>query len=54
MCERMNSILIVDDNKDILDLLASVFGRAGYKTNVADDGESALKEIVRKSRCRSP
>jgi len=45
----MNSVLIIDDNKDILDLLSNILSRAKYKTNVADDGEIALKEISRKS-----
>ena len=45
----MNSVLIIDDNKDILNLLASILGRAGYKTNVAGGGETALKEIAKKS-----
>lgn len=44
----MNSVLIIDDNKDILDLLASILGRVGYKTNVTDDGETALRQIEKK------
>lgn len=36
------TILIVDDEEDVLDLLSVVFQREGYRTLVAADGKSAL------------
>ena len=41
----MTDILIVDDEKDIRDLIAGILQDEGYETRVAGDSESALREI---------
>ena len=38
-------VLIVDDEKDIRDLLARLVGREGYEPHVAADGEEALQKV---------
>lgn len=43
----MNSILIVDDDKNLCDMLVRILSKAGYKTRMANDGEVALKEIAK-------
>jgi len=35
-------LLLVDDEEDVLELLAAVFEREGFRTTVARDGKSAL------------
>jgi DNA-binding NtrC family response regulator len=41
----MNSVLIVDDDGALLDLLSCIISGAGYKTVVAADGGAALREV---------
>jgi DNA-binding response OmpR family regulator len=36
-------ILVVDDEKDVRDMIATMLNRAGYETVTAEDGESAIK-----------
>lgn len=43
----MNRVLIVDDSREMCDLLAAVLEQGGYKTDVANDGASALKAIAK-------
>ncbi|MBC8525748.1 MAG: sigma-54-dependent Fis family transcriptional regulator [Candidatus Cloacimonetes bacterium] len=43
----MQSILVVDDNKDLLENMVELFTENGYKTYKAEDGETAL-EIINK------
>ena len=45
----MNSVFIIDDSKDFLDLLSGVLNRAGYKTGVADNAKAGLRELEKKS-----
>lgn len=40
--EPSPTILIVDDEEDVLDLLTVVFEREGFRTLVASDGKTAL------------
>src|SRR5581483_8282421 len=40
---RLPRILIVDDSLDSANALATLFGKHGYKTEVAYDGETALE-----------
>lgn len=42
----MNNILIVDDDRDMQTILSDTLEMEGYKTSVAGDGDTALKEIV--------
>ena len=42
----MNDILIVDDEKDIRDLIAEILKDEGFKVRVAGNSEDCLKEIV--------
>lgn len=42
----MNSILIIDDEQSIRDMLAAFLGRQGYKTRLAADGQSGMLEIA--------
>ncbi|MCG2681664.1 MAG: response regulator, partial [Kiritimatiellae bacterium] len=44
----MNSVLIVDDNREMRDLLAAILDQGGYTTGMAADGETALKKIAKK------
>jgi two-component system nitrogen regulation response regulator GlnG len=37
------NILIIDDNKDICDLLSHLLEEAGYRTQLGFDGVTALK-----------
>lgn len=46
----MDKILIVDDEKDIRDLLKIRFEFSGFKCLMAKDGEEALK--IAKTRAR--
>ena len=39
----MSRILVVDDEKDVCDLLSSALRIAGYDTDVASNGEEALR-----------
>jgi len=45
----MHKILIVDDEKDIAELISDVLTDEGYKTVVKNDGEEALKELENNS-----
>jgi len=44
----MNTVLIVDDDAALLNVLARMLGQAGYVATVAADGEAALGEIAAK------
>ena len=44
MSVEKNKILIVDDEKGITDTLSIILGSQGYDTEVATDGETALKK----------
>ncbi len=39
-------VLVADDERDIVDLVAFVLGRAGYEVLTAADGEQALEQIL--------
>ncbi len=41
--EKTESVLIVEDEKKISDVVAMYLGREGFRTEVADTGEKALK-----------
>ena len=41
-------VLIVDDERDICDLVAGVLEDAGYEARVASDSDSALREITKR------
>ena len=41
----MDKILIVDDDKDMRDILSDLISSDGYKAITASDGRKALKEI---------
>ncbi len=41
----MGSVLVVDDEKDIRELLATILRQRGHETFVASDGESALQQV---------
>ena len=43
--QKMKKILIVDDDKDMRDILSSLISSEGYETITAGDGRKALKEI---------
>jgi DNA-binding response OmpR family regulator len=42
----MKSVLVVDDDPDIRELITWKLGQAGYKTLVAGDGEAALAAVA--------
>ncbi|MEL6494054.1 MAG: response regulator [Cyanobacteria bacterium J06623_7] len=42
----MKTILIVDDTKSELDLMAHYLTNAGYKTIIAEDGEDAIAKTI--------
>ncbi len=44
--ETRSVVLVADDDRDILDLLAFRLGRAGYDVVSASDGEEALRLAV--------
>jgi DNA-binding response OmpR family regulator len=44
--EAKSTVLVADDDRDILDLLAFRLGRAGYEVVSASDGEEALRLAV--------
>ena len=41
-------VLIVDDERDICDLVAGVLEDEGYEARIAQDSDSALREITRR------
>ena len=41
------SILVVDDEEDIQELIRYNFGREGYAVTCVDSGEAALEEIAK-------
>ncbi|HHL71639.1 MAG TPA: response regulator [Bacteroidetes bacterium] len=41
----MENVLIVDDEKEILDLMASAVSRWGYNPIVAENGDAAVKKL---------
>jgi len=43
--QKMKKILLVDDDKDMRDILSSLISSEGYETITAGDGRKALKEI---------
>jgi len=47
--EAMNTVLIVDDEAQILKLLSRIIGLEGYQVATASDCRSALKQISRQS-----
>ena len=44
MTDKLN-ILLVDDEQDIRDNLASFLNRSGFRTSIAADGEGALRQM---------
>ena len=38
-------VLVADDERDIVELVAFVLGRAGYEVDKADDGDQALRLV---------
>jgi DNA-binding NtrC family response regulator len=44
----MKRILIVDDHKEIRDLLSKFFLLNGYEVDTAEDGETAMEKVRRK------
>jgi DNA-binding response OmpR family regulator len=47
MNERPHTILVADDDEDILDLVCFILERAGHETIRASDGEEALRLALR-------
>jgi DNA-binding response OmpR family regulator len=45
----MAKVLIVDDNRDLADTIATMLELSGFEVAVAYDGEAALAEIARSS-----
>lgn len=43
----METVLIVEDNKDMQFILSNILKDEGYKVSIAEDGKRALKEIER-------
>jgi PleD family two-component response regulator len=43
----MSEILFADDDPAMRDMVASVFGSAGYRVRLAKDGDGALEELLR-------
>ena len=43
-------MLVADDERDIVELVAIVLGRAGYEVDKADDGEQALRLVRERAR----
>lgn len=43
------SILIVDDDRDIKDIYLEILTTAGYKVDLAEDGEEGLNKIIQNS-----
>ena len=41
----MKQILVVEDDRDIADLLVHHLGRAGYATDIIADGGSVMKRV---------
>ncbi|OYT70825.1 MAG: hypothetical protein CFK52_09795 [Chloracidobacterium sp. CP2_5A] len=48
MTEAKKSILVVDDNADIRELLMEVLTQAGYEVAVADDGIGAMTALKKR------
>ena len=46
MTDQTPKILLVDDDKDLLQLIAMRLGAAGYSVSTADSGESALASVT--------
>jgi chemosensory pili system protein ChpA (sensor histidine kinase/response regulator) len=46
MAPQTNSLLVVDDDADILEALAAVFREGGYVVHLARDGQEALDILV--------
>lgn len=47
MSREAPSILIVDDDRDILNVLPGVLAQEGYEVSSAESGEEALEKVVR-------
>ena len=47
----MATILIVDDNQDILDLLSHFFDSKGHRVLTATDAEDGLKKVRDEKAC---
>ena len=45
----MGNILVVDDNEDMCQVIADVLRAEGHMAGIAYDGESALKELRRRT-----
>jgi CheY-like chemotaxis protein len=45
MTDKGKTILVVDDEPDILDFLSTLFSDNGYQTATAADGEVALEKV---------
>jgi len=43
----MNRILVIDDEKMILDVVQTVLSRAGFKVEIAVDGQKGIKKFDR-------
>ncbi len=44
--KRSNKVLVVDDNKYVLEVVAAIFERIGYKVKKASGGNEALLSIL--------
>ena len=49
MAAKLNTILVVDDDRDTCWLLSGILGSCGYDVKTAFDGKSALTEIIKSS-----
>lgn len=45
MAAETHTILLVDDNRDVLDSLAQLLEAQGYTTDVAENGQEALEKL---------
>ena len=43
---HLQSILIIDDDTELTDMLATYLGTSGYKVKVCNDGQSGLAEAT--------
>ena len=43
---HLQSVLVIDDDKELTDMLSSYLSGMGYRVTVKDDGEAGLSEAI--------